>query len=170
MKWGFKSKSHGPSLEKPSDLPGLLTNLNEHDVLFIDEIHRLNPVIEEYSYSAMEDYAIDIILDTGPNARTIQIKLNPLPWLGRRRGRACSPPPFGPASASIYVWVIIMCRTHQNHHAVGPSFKSPNYCQSRWRNRPPQPRHPRIANNLLRRTRDFADIKGDGVIINRLRN
>ena len=74
--------SSGPVIEKPSDLAGLLTNLENHDVLFIDEIHRLNPVVEEYLYSAMEDYKIDIMLDSGPNARSVQIKLNPFTLVG----------------------------------------------------------------------------------------
>src|ERR1017187_5245664 len=72
----------GPVLDKPGDLAGLLTNLEEYDVLFIDEIHRLSPVVEEYLYSAMEDYKIDIMIDTGPNARTVQIKLNPFTLIG----------------------------------------------------------------------------------------
>ena len=78
---GFKVTS-GPVLDKPGDLAGLLTNLGEGDVLFIDEIHRLSPVVEEYLYSAMEDYLIDILIDTGPNARSVQINLNPFTLIG----------------------------------------------------------------------------------------
>ena len=94
----------GPVLDKPSDLAGLLTNLEAHDVLFIDEIHRLNPVVEEYLYSAMEDYRIDIMLDSGPNARSVQISLSPFTLIGAttRSGDAdgATPGPFwhcGPA-------------------------------------------------------------------------
>ena len=85
---GFKVTS-GPVLDKPGDLAGLLTNLETGDVLFIDEIHRLTPVIEEYLYSAMEDYVIDILLDSGPNARTIQIELSPFTLIEQQQGQVC---------------------------------------------------------------------------------
>ncbi len=91
----------GPVLDKPADLAGLLTNLEPNDVLFIDEIHRLSPVIEEYLYSAMEDFRIDLVIDAGPDARTGQISLNPFTWWVRLRVAACLRPRCGPVLGSI---------------------------------------------------------------------
>lgn len=101
----------GPVLEKPGDLAGLLTNLQPNDVLFIDEIHRLNTTIEEYLYSAMEDYKIDIMLDSGPNARSIQIQLNPFTLVGAttRSGLLSSPLRSGSGSPSAWSTTMPMC-------------------------------------------------------------
>jgi Holliday junction DNA helicase RuvB len=155
----------GPVLEKPADLAGLLTNLEEHDVLFIDEIHRLNPVVEEYLYSAMEDYRIDIMLDSGPNARSVQIALNPFTLIGAttRSGLLTSPlrARFGINSRleyytadylkSIVVRSAAILKTEILENAAFEIAR-----RSRGT--------PRIANMLLRRTRDFAQIKGNGII------
>jgi len=157
--------SSGPVLDKPGDLAGLLTNLEEGDVLFIDEIHRLNPVVEEYLYAAMEDYRIDIMLDSGPNARTVQIALSPFTLIGAttRAGLLTSPlrARFGiNARLEYYDKELLtkivkrsceILRTPVDHEAAEEIA-----CRSRGT--------PRIANNLLRRTRDFAEIKGDGRI------
>lgn len=155
----------GPVLEKPSDLAGLLTNLDNHDVLFIDEIHRLSPVIEEYLYSAMEDYSIDIILDTGPNARTIQIKLNPFTLIGAttRSGMLTAPlrARFGINLRLNYYDIIELTQIVKRSAQILKAqitVKAAQEIARRSRGTP------RIANNLLRRTRDFADIKGDGII------
>jgi Holliday junction DNA helicase RuvB len=157
--------SSGPVLEKPSDLAGLLTNLEEHDVLFIDEIHRLNPVVEEYLYSAMEDYKIDILLDTGPNARSVQIKLNPFTLVGAttRAGLLTAPlrSRFGINSRLEYY------HAEQLHKIVKRSagiLKTPIENDAAIEIARRSRGTPRIANNLLRRTRDFADIKGKGII------
>lgn len=155
----------GPVLDKPGDLAGLLTNLDEHDVLFIDEIHRLSPVIEEYLYSAMEDYKIDIMIETGPNARTIQIKLNPFTLIGAttRSGLLTAPlrSRFGiTARLSYYpasVLEIILLRSAEILQ-VPIDRKASAEIARRSRGTP------RIANLLLRRVRDFAQIKGDGTI------
>ncbi len=155
----------GPVLEKPSDLAGLLTNLEKNDVLFIDEIHRLNPVIEEYLYSAMEDYVIDIILDTGPNARSIQISLNPFTLVGAttRSGMLTAPlrARFGINLRLNYYTTqelikIVKRSTLLLKSEITDSAAEEIAKRSRGT--------PRIANNLLRRTRDFADVKGDGII------
>ena len=155
----------GPVLDKPSDLAGLLTNLEENDVLFIDEIHRLNPIVEEYLYSAMEDYRIDIMLDSGPNARTVQIGLNPFTLIGAttRSGLLTSPlrARFGINSrlefydAELLSKIIIRnCKILSSPIEKGAAFEIARRSRGT----------PRIANNLLRRTRDFAEVKGDGTI------
>ena len=137
----------GPVLEKPGELAGILTNLEENDVLFIDEIHRLSPVVEEYLYSAMEDYKIDILIESGPNARSVQIALNPFTLIGAttRSGLLTAPlrSRFGITSRLQYY----------NHDTL-------NQFEIARRSRGT----PRIANLLLRRVRDFAQIKGDGII------
>ncbi len=155
----------GPVLDKPSDLAGLLTNLEEHDVLFIDEIHRLNPVVEEYLYSAMEDYKIDIMLDSGPSARTIQIVLNPFTLIGAttRSGLLTSPlrARFGINARLEYYDSKLLSTIVQRSAGIldAPILEDAAFEIAR-RSRGT----PRIANNLLRRTRDFADVKGDGSI------
>jgi Holliday junction DNA helicase RuvB len=157
--------SSGPVLDKPSDLAGLLTNLEEGDVLFIDEIHRLNPVVEEYLYSAMEDYKIDIMLDTGPSARTVQISLNPFTLIGAttRSGLLTSPlrARFGINSRLEYYDADLLSKIIRRSSAIleTPILKEASFEIAR-RSRGT----PRIANNLLRRTRDFAQVKGDGTI------
>ncbi|BDD10334.1 Holliday junction ATP-dependent DNA helicase RuvB [Fulvitalea axinellae] len=155
----------GPVLDKPGDLAGLLTNLEANDVLFIDEIHRLNPVVEEYLYSAMEDYKIDIMLDSGPNARTVQIGLSPFTLIGAttRSGLLTAPlrARFGiNARLEYYDAEILSGIVERACGILGtPVDKDAAYEIAR-RSRGT----PRIANNLLRRTRDFAEIKGDGRI------
>ncbi|WP_162341057.1 Holliday junction branch migration DNA helicase RuvB [Cyclobacterium salsum] len=155
----------GPVLDKPSDLAGLLTNLEEGDVLFIDEIHRLNPVVEEYLYSAMEDFRIDIMLDSGPNARSVQISLNPFTLVGAttRSGLLTSPlrARFG-INARLEYYDAELLRTIVKRSAsiLGTPLDEEAAFEIARRSRGT----PRIANNLLRRTRDFAEIKGDGRI------
>lgn len=155
----------GPVLDKPSDLAGLLTNLESGDVLFIDEIHRLNPVVEEYLYSAMEDFRIDIMLETGPNARTVQIELNPFTLIGAttRSGKLTSPlrARFGiNARLEYYDAKLLSKIVGRACDILGvPADEEAAYELAR-RSRGT----PRIANNLLRRTRDFAQVKGSGVI------
>jgi Holliday junction DNA helicase RuvB len=157
--------SSGPVLEKPSDLAGLLTNLETNDVLFIDEIHRLSPVVEEYLYSAMEDYKIDIMLDSGPNARTVQINLNPFTLVGAttRAGLLTSPlrARFGINARLEYYDAKLLSTITKRSAAIleTPIDEEASYEIAR-RSRGT----PRIANNLLRRTRDFAQIKGKGII------
>ncbi|GAA4834728.1 Holliday junction branch migration DNA helicase RuvB [Algivirga pacifica] len=155
----------GPVLEKPSDLAGLLTNLDEGDVLFIDEIHRLNPVVEEYLYSAMEDYRIDIMLDTGPNARTIQISLSPFTLIGAttRSGLLTSPlrARFGINARLEYYDAELLSKIVSRSCGI---LDTPIDRQAAFEIARRSRGTPRIANNLLRRTRDFADIKGDGTI------
>lgn len=161
---GFKVTS-GPVLDKPGDLAGLLTNLEPNDVLFIDEIHRLNPVIEEYLYSAMEDYKIDLVLDTGPNARTVQIELNPFTLVGAttRSGLLTSPlrARFGINSRLQYYTVEHLGSIIERSSGLLElpiSFEAAVEIAGRSRGTP------RIANALLRRVRDFAQVKGDGSI------
>lgn len=155
----------GPVLDKPSELAGLLTNLEENDVLFIDEIHRLNPVVEEYLYSAMEDFRIDIMLDSGPNARTVQISLNPFTLIGAttRSGLLTSPlrARFGITSRLEYYDTQLLATIVRRSSTIlaTPIDDDASYEIAR-RSRGT----PRICNNLLRRTRDFAQIKGDGTI------
>lgn len=155
----------GPVLDKPGDLAGLLTNLERGDVLFIDEIHRLSPVIEEYLYSAMEDYVIDIMIDSGPNARTVQIALNPFTLIGAttRSGLLTSPlrARFGINSRLEYydAKTLTMIVERSSGLLNIPINENAAYqIASRSRGTP------RIANALLRRVRDFAQIKGDGTI------
>jgi len=161
--------SSGPVLDKPGDLAGLLTNLEEGDVLFIDEIHRLNPVVEEYLYAAMEDYKIDIMLDSGPNARSIQITLNPFTLVGAttRAGLLTAPlrARFGINARLEYYDAKILSGIVRRSAAIldTPIEDDASYELAR-RSRGT----PRIANNLLRRTRDFAQIKGTGVITRKI--
>lgn len=161
---GFKLTS-GPVLDKPGDLAGLLTNLDRNDVLFIDEIHRLSPVVEEYLYSAMEDYRIDIMLDKGPNARSIQIDLNPFTLVGAttRSGLLTSPlrARFGINCHLEYydveVLTDIIIRS-ASMLSMPCERKAATEVARRSRGTP------RIANALLRRVRDFAQVKGNGRI------
>ena len=161
---GIKITS-GPVLDKPSDLAGLLTNLEEGDVLFIDEIHRLNPIVEGYLYSAMEDYRIDIMLDSGPNARSVQISLNPFTLIGAttRSGLLTSPlrARFGINSRLEYYDAKLLTDIVLRSGGIlqTPIDEVAAYELAR-RSRGT----PRIANMLLRRTRDFAEIKGNGTI------
>ena len=155
----------GPVLDKPGDLAGLLTNLEEGDVLFIDEIHRLNAVVEEYLYSAMEDYRIDIMLDSGPNARSVQIGLNPFTLIGAttRSGLLTSPlrARFGINARLEYYDAELLKTIIQRSAAI---LKSPMKEDAAFEIARRSRGTPRIANMLLRRTRDFAQIKGDGTI------
>ncbi|MEQ8627969.1 Holliday junction branch migration DNA helicase RuvB [Ekhidna sp.] len=155
----------GPVLDKASELAGLLTNLEPHDVLFIDEIHRLNPVVEEYLYSAMEDYRIDIMLDSGPNARSVQIELNPFTLIGAttRSGLLTSPlrARFGiNARLEYYDAKLLTKIVGRSADILNSIIDEEAAFEIARRSRGT----PRIANNLLRRTRDFAQIKGDGAI------
>jgi len=161
---GIKVTS-GPVLDKPGDLAGLLTNLDERDVLFIDEIHRLSPIVEEYLYSAMEDYKIDIMIESGPNARTVQINLNPFTLIGAttRSGLLTSPmrARFGIQSRLQYYNTELLTTIVQRSASilnVAISMEAAVEIASRSRGTP------RIANALLRRVRDFAQIKGNGSI------
>lgn len=161
---GIKITS-GPVLDKPSDLAGLLTNLDTNDVLFIDEIHRLNPIVEEYLYSAMEDYKIDIMLDSGPNARSVQIGLNPFTLIGAttRAGMLTSPlrARFGiNCRLEYYDAKLLTTIVMRSCHILGTPVDEEAAYEIARRSRGT----PRIANNLLRRTRDFAQIKGTGRI------
>ncbi len=155
----------GPVLDKPSDLAGLLTSLETNDVLFIDEIHRLNPIVEEYLYSAMEDYKIDIMLDSGPNARSVQIGLNPFTLVGAttRSGLLTSPlrARFGINSRLEYYDSALLTRIIVRSAAIlNTPIDEDGAFEIARRSRGT----PRIANNLLRRTRDFAQVKGTGKI------
>lgn len=161
---GFKVTS-GPVLDKPGDLAGLLTNLDHGDVLFIDEIHRLSPVIEEYLYSAMEDYVIDILIDSGPNARSVQIALSPFTLIGAttRSGLLTSPlrARFGiNARLQYYDAKTLTSIVERSSDLLGIPIKEDAAFQIASRSRGT----PRIANALLRRVRDFAQIKGNGTI------
>jgi Holliday junction DNA helicase RuvB len=155
----------GPVLDKPGDLAGLLTNLETNDVLFIDEIHRLSPVIEEYLYSAMEDYRIDIMIESGPNARSVQIKLNPFTLVGAttRSGLLTSPlrARFGITARLEYYTIerlqLILLRA-AGILKINIDDDAAMEIARRSRGTP------RIANALLRRVRDFAQIKGKGFI------
>lgn len=155
----------GPVLEKPGDLAGILTNLNKHDVLFIDEIHRLNPVVEEYLYSAMEDYRIDIMLDSGPNARSIQINLSPFTLIGAttRSGLLTAPlrARFGINSRLEYYDAKLLTQIVKRSAEL---LQTPTEEEGAFEIARRSRGTPRIANNLLRRTRDFAQIKGNGTI------
>ena len=163
---GVKLKlTSGPVLDKPGDLAGLLTNLEPRDVLFIDEIHRLSPIVEEYLYSAMEDYRIDIMIETGPNARSVQIELSPFTLVGAttRSGLLTAPmrARFGINSRLEYYSTEVLAGivTRSAHILNIPiADKAAIEIASRSRGTP------RIANALLRRIRDFAQIKGDGTI------
>jgi len=168
MKSSLKISS-GPVLDKPGDLAGLLTNLETGDVLFIDEIHRLNPVVEEYLYSAMEDYKIDIMLDSGPNARSVQISLNPFTLMGAttRAGLLTSPlrARFGiNARLEYYNAELLTKIVHRSAKILNCPTNDDAAIEIARRSRGT----PRIVNNLLRRTRDFAQIKGDGTITKKI--
>ncbi len=161
---GIKVTS-GPVLDKPGDLAGLLTNLEERDVLFIDEIHRLSPIVEEYLYSAMEDYKIDIMIESGPNARSVQIHLAPFTLVGAttRSGLLTAPmrARFGIASRLQYYSTELLTTILQRSAGIlnmPISMEAAIEIAGRSRGTP------RIANALLRRVRDFAQIKGDGTI------
>lgn len=155
----------GPVLEKPGDLAGLLTNLDEGDVLFIDEIHRLSPVVEEYLYSAMEDYRIDIMIDTGPNARSVQINLSPFTLVGAttRSGLLTSPlrARFGITFRLEYYNADVLSGIIKRSANI---LKTPIDNEAAYEIARRSRGTPRIANALLRRTRDFAQIKGNGTI------
>jgi len=155
----------GPVLDKPADLAGLLTNLQDRDVLFIDEIHRLSPIVEEYLYSAMEDYKIDIMIESGPNARSVEINLNPFTLVGAttRSGLLTAPmrARFGITNRLKYYDSELLSTIVQRSAKildVTISMEAAIEIASRSRGTP------RIANSLLRRVRDFAQIKGDGKI------
>jgi Holliday junction DNA helicase RuvB len=161
---GIKTTS-GPVLDKPGDLAGLLTGLEPHDVLFIDEIHRLSPVIEEYLYSAMEDYRIDLVLDTGPNARTVQIALHPFTLVGAttRSGLLTAPlrARFGiNLRLNYYDAETLTGIVERSAGILNIPTKYAAALEIAGRSRGT----PRIANALLRRVRDFAEVKGDGTI------
>lgn len=161
---GMKITS-GPVLDKPGDLAGLLTNLEQGDVLFIDEIHRLSPVVEEYLYSAMEDYTIDIMLDKGPSARSVQITLNPFTLVGAttRSGLLTSPlrARFGIQCHLEYYDAGLLYRIVKRSAGIlqiGIADDAAHEIALRSRGTP------RICNSLLRRVRDFAQVKGEGYI------
>jgi len=161
---GIKVTS-GPVLDKPGDLAGLLTNLDERDVLFIDEIHRLSPVIEEYLYSAMEDFKIDIMIESGPNARSVQINLNPFTLVGAttRSGLLTAPmrARFGISSRlQYYTTELLSDIIQRSAHILNVPITMEAAVEIAGRSRGT----PRIANALLRRVRDFAQIKGNGKI------
>jgi Holliday junction DNA helicase RuvB len=161
---GIKTTS-GPVLDKPGDLAGLLTNLEERDVLFIDEIHRLNPIVEEYLYSAMEDYQLDIMIESGPNARSVQIKINPFTLIGAttRSGLLTAPlrARFGiNARLEYYKLDLLSNIVNRSSSILDVSIAKDAAVEIAGRSRGT----PRIANALLRRVRDFAQIKGDGNI------
>jgi Holliday junction DNA helicase RuvB len=161
---GIKITS-GPVLDKPGDLAGLLTNLDDRDVLFIDEIHRLSPIVEEYLYSAMEDFKIDIMIESGPNARTVQINLNPFTLIGAttRSGLLTAPmrARFGIQSRLQYYTTELLTTIVQRSAAI---LKMPITMEAAIEIAGRSRGTPRIANSLLRRVRDFAQIKGNGKI------
>jgi Holliday junction DNA helicase RuvB len=161
---GIKITS-GPVLDKPGDLAGLLTNLEERDVLFIDEIHRLSPIVEEYLYSAMEDFKIDIMIESGPNARTVQINLNPFTLIGAttRSGLLTAPmrARFGIACRLQYYTTELLTTIVERSASI---FKMPISMEAAIEIAGRSRGTPRIANALLRRVRDFAQIKGNGTI------
>jgi Holliday junction DNA helicase RuvB len=161
---GIKITS-GPVLDKPGDLAGLLTNLEERDILFIDEIHRLSPIVEEYLYSAMEDFKIDIMIESGPNARSVQLNLNPFTLVGAttRSGLLTAPmrARFGIQSRLQYYNKELLTTIVQRSATIlhmPISYEAAIEIAGRSRGTP------RIANALLRRVRDFAQIKGNGTI------
>lgn len=161
---GIKITS-GPVLDKPGDLAGLLTNLEERDVLFIDEIHRLSPIVEEYLYSAMEDYKIDIMIETGPNARSVQINLHPFTLIGAttRSGLLTAPmrARFGISSRlEYYSTELLSTIVERSADILKVPISSEAAIEIAGRSRGT----PRISNALLRRVRDFAQIKGSGNI------
>jgi Holliday junction DNA helicase RuvB len=155
----------GPVLEKAGDLAGLLTNLEKGDVLFIDEIHRLSPVVEEFLYSAMEDYKIDIMIDSGPNARSIQLEIEPFTLIGAttRSGLLTSPlrARFGINSRLQYYDKALMKTIIERSSTIMNSIIDE---EAAWEIARRSRGTPRIGNALLRRTRDFAQVKSDGTI------
>lgn len=161
---GIKITS-GPVLDKPGDLAGLLTNLEERDILFIDEIHRLSPVVEEYLYSAMEDFKIDIMIESGPNARSVQINLNPFTLVGAttRSGLLTAPmrARFGIQSRLQYYNIELLSTIIERSATI---LKVPIDMEAAIEIAGRSRGTPRIANALLRRVRDFAQIKGNGRI------
>ncbi|WP_231459654.1 MULTISPECIES: Holliday junction branch migration DNA helicase RuvB [unclassified Pedobacter] len=164
MATGIKVTS-GPVLDKPGDLAGLLTGLDEGDILFIDEIHRLSPLVEEYLYSAMEDFKIDIMLETGPNARSVQISLNPFTLVGAttRSGLLTAPlrARFGINARLAYYDAKLLTTIVLRSAEI---LKTPISDEGAYEIARRSRGTPRIANALLRRTRDFAQIKGNGKI------
>ncbi len=161
---GFKVTS-GPVLDKPGDLAGILTSLDKNDVLFIDEIHRLSPVVEEYLYSAMEDYRIDIMIDKGPGARSVQLTLSPFTLVGAttRSGLLTSPlrARFGiNCHLEYYDHEVLRGIVLRSARLLGTRCTSEAALEIAMRSRGT----PRIANALLRRVRDFAMVKGTGVV------
>jgi len=164
MNVGIKVTS-GPVLDKPGDLAGLLTNLETGDILFIDEIHRLSPLVEEYLYSAMEDFKIDIMLESGPNARSVQINLNPFTLVGAttRSGLLTAPlrARFGINSRLAYYDAKLLTTIVQRSSEI---LRTPITDEGAYEIARRSRGTPRIANALLRRTRDFAQIKGNGEI------
>lgn len=161
---GLKITS-GPVLDKPGDLAGLLTNLEPSDVLFIDEIHRLSPLVEEYLYSAMEDFRIDIMIDKGPSARSVQLELSPFTLIGAttRSGLLTSPlrARFGiKAHLEYYDSDILAGIVHRSAGILEVEIEDEAAREIAFRSRGT----PRIVNSLLRRVRDFAQVKGDGRI------
>lgn len=167
---GIKITS-GPVLDKPGDLAGLLTNLEEGDILFIDEIHRLSPIVEEYLYSAMEDFRIDIMLETGPNARSVQISLNAFTLVGAttRSGLLTAPlrARFGiNARLQYYDAKLLTSIVHRSSGILNTAISEEGAYEIARRSRGT----PRIANALLRRTRDFAQIRGNGSIDKEIAN
>jgi Holliday junction DNA helicase RuvB len=161
---GIKITS-GPVLDKPGDLAGLLTNLETGDILFIDEIHRLSPLVEEYLYSAMEDFKIDIMLESGPNARSVQLSLNPFTLVGAttRSGLLTAPlrARFGINARLEYYDAKLLTTILLRSSSI---LKTPISEEGAFEIARRSRGTPRIANALLRRTRDFAQIKGDGNI------
>ncbi|MVN92697.1 Holliday junction branch migration DNA helicase RuvB [Mucilaginibacter aquatilis] len=161
---GIKITS-GPVLDKPGDLAGLLTNLEPGDILFIDEIHRLSPLVEEYLYSAMEDFKIDIMLESGPNARSVQLSLNPFTLVGAttRSGLLTAPlrARFGINSRLEYYDAKLLTTIVLRSSAI---LNTPITDEGAYEIARRSRGTPRIANALLRRTRDFAQIKGNGSI------
>ena len=160
----IKSTS-GPVLDKPASIAGILTNLDEGDILFIDEIHRLSPVVEEYLYPAMEDYQIDIVIDSGPNARSVKISLPPFTLIGAttRKGLLTAPlrARFGIDFRYDYYTSDLLQRiVLRSAGILGVGITDDGAFEIARRSRGT----PRVANRLLRRTRDFAEVKGDGEI------
>ncbi|NQW29915.1 MAG: Holliday junction branch migration DNA helicase RuvB [Ignavibacteria bacterium] len=159
----------GPVLEKPGDLAGLLTNLEEGDILFIDEIHRLSPIVEEYLYSAMEDFRLDIMIDSGPAARSVQLTVPRFTLIGAttRQGLLTAPlrSRFGITNRLDYYNAEELCGVVQRSaRLLGAAIELQGAMEIARRSRGT----PRIANRLLRRTRDFAEVKGDGVITKKI--
>ncbi len=170
MKSDIKVTS-GPVLEKPGDLAGLLTNLEERDILFIDEIHRLSPVVEEYLYSAMEDFELDIMIDSGPSARSIKLSLPRFTLVGAttRAGLLTAPlrSRFGVISRLDYYHAEQLKKVIERSAGIlGTKILPEGSFEIARRSRGT----PRIANRLLRRTRDFAEVKGDGTIDKKIAN